>query len=111
MFEKDLMIGVLLGHYGKLLSDRKLEVCEMYFYEDFSLSEIAEQLGISRQGVRELIVKAREELLHYEECLGLVRFREDASQRLNRLDAMLRMDHHSEALIKEFEELCEFIKA
>ena len=111
MFEKNLMIGVLLGHYGKLLSERKLEACEMYFYEDLSLAEIAEQLGISRQGVRDLIVKAQEELIHYEECLGLARFRDDASRRLSRLEGMIKESSPTDELIKEFEELCELIKA
>ena len=43
----------------------------MYYNEDLSLSEIAEQIGISRQGVRDLIKKAEEEIFFLEEKLGL----------------------------------------
>ena len=71
MFEKNLNIGFLLDFYGVLLSDRKRSVMDMYYNEDFSLAEIAEQIDISRQGVRDIIKKTEEELLFYEEKLGL----------------------------------------
>lgn len=73
MFEKDLKIGYLLDFYGEVLTERKKEVLDMYYNEDLSLSEIAEQIGISRQGVRDLIKKAEEELYFLEEKLGLAK--------------------------------------
>ena len=73
MFEKDLNVGFLLDFYGDLLSERKHSVMEMYYNEDFSLSEIAEQIGISRQGVRDIIKKSEEELSFYEDRLGLAK--------------------------------------
>lgn len=77
MFEKNLEIGFLLDFYGDVLSERKRTVLDYYYNNDLSLSEIAGELGISRQGVREMIKKAEEELLFYEEKLGLAqRFRE-----------------------------------
>ncbi len=76
MFEKNLEIGVLLDFYGEVLSERKRTVLDYYYNNDLSLAEIAEEIGISRQGVRELIKKAGDELLFYEEKLGLAaRFR------------------------------------
>lgn len=74
MFEKDLRIGVLLDFYGDILAARKREILEMYYNEDFSLAEIAQLIGISRQGVRDLIKKASADLLFYEEKLGLEGF-------------------------------------
>ena len=71
MFEKDLKIGFLLDFYGDVLSERKRTVMAYYYYDDLSLGEIAEEIGISRQGVRDLIKKAEEELCFYEEKLGL----------------------------------------
>ena len=71
MFEKDLNVGYLLDFYGELLSDRKRSVMDMYFNEDLSLAEIASELGISRQGARDIIKKSKEELLFFEEKLGL----------------------------------------
>ena len=58
MFEKDLKKAYLLDFYGDVLTERKKEVLDMYYNEDLYLAEIAEQIGISRQGVRDLIKKA-----------------------------------------------------
>ena len=73
MFEKNLEIGYLLDFYGELLSDRKRSVMDMYYNEDLSLSEIAAEIDISRQGVRDIIKKCEDELLFYEEKLGLAK--------------------------------------
>ena len=73
MFEKNLNVGYLLDFYGELLSDRKRSVMEMYYNEDFSLAEIAEEIGISRQGVRDIIKKNESDLFFYEEKLGLAK--------------------------------------
>ena len=71
MFEKDLNIGYLLDFYGDLLSERKHSVMDLYYNEDLSLGEIAEEIGISRQGVHDIIKKSEDELRFYEEKLGL----------------------------------------
>ncbi len=71
MFQKSLEIGYLLDFYGEMLNDRRRTVLDMYYNEDMSLSEIAEALGITRQGARDLIKKAGDELLLFEEKLGM----------------------------------------
>ena len=71
MFEKNLEINYLLDFYGEVLSERKRAVLEMYYNDDYSLSEIASDIGISRQGVRDIIKKSEEELIYLEEKLGL----------------------------------------
>lgn len=71
MFQKSLEIGYLLDFYGEMLSERRRTVLDMYYNEDMSLSEIAEALGITRQGARDLIKKAGDELLLFEEKLGI----------------------------------------
>ena len=73
MFEKNLNVAFLLDFYGEVLSDRKREVLDAYYNDDLSLAEIAQDLGISRQGVRELSKKAEAELNFYEEKLGLAK--------------------------------------
>ena len=78
--EKDLEIGLLLDFYGELLSERQRDMAELYYNEDLSLAEIAEEQGITRQGVRDSITKAKSQLTEYEEKLGLAakfRFIED----------------------------------
>ena len=71
MFEKNLHITFLLDFYGNVLADRTRELLEMYYFDDMSLSEIADAVGITRQGVRGGIKKGEEELLFLEEKLGL----------------------------------------
>ncbi len=73
MFKKNLNVGYLLDFYGELLSDRKRAVMEMYYNEDYSLAEVADEIGISRQGVRNIIKKSEGELFFYEEKLGLAK--------------------------------------
>ena len=73
MFEKNLNLGYLLDFYGELLPERKRSVMDMYYNEDFSLAEIAGEIGISRQGVRDIIKKSEDELIFYEEKLGLAK--------------------------------------
>lgn len=71
MFEKNLELGYLLDFYGELLPERKRAVMDMYYNEDLSLAEIAAEIGISRQGARDIIKKCEEELFFFEEKLGL----------------------------------------
>ncbi len=71
MFEKNLGMSFLLDFYGQMLTERKRTVMNMYYNEDLSLSEIADEIGISRQGVRELIKKSEAELSGLEETLKL----------------------------------------
>lgn len=71
MFEKDMRLVVLLDCYGDLLSEHRRELIEMYYCEDLSLAEIAENTGISRQGVRDSIKKSETELRTLEETLHL----------------------------------------
>ena len=80
MFTKDLNIGFLLDFYGDVLTERRKDALDFYYNNDMSLSEIAEEMGISRQGVRDLIKKAEEELFFYEEKLGLARKFESAQK-------------------------------
>ena len=71
MFEKNLEINTLLDFYGDVLPERKRILLEMYYNDDLSLAEIADDVGISRQGVRNTIKKAECELIYLEEKLGL----------------------------------------
>ena len=89
MFEKNLEIGYLLDFYGDVLSERKRTVLDYYYNDDLSLAEIAEEIGISRQGVRELIKKAGEELTFYEEKLGLAKRFQQAQEQAEDLISLM----------------------
>lgn len=70
---KDLQITFLLDFYGDMLTDKQRDVIECYYNEDLSLAEISEEKGITRQGVRDAIKRAEQQLLEMEERLGLAK--------------------------------------
>ena len=68
-----MMQSMLLDFYGELLTERQRSCYDLHVNEDLSLSEIAEQCGISRQGVWDNIRRAEQALREIEEKTGLVR--------------------------------------
>ena len=53
---KDLNITILFDYYGECLTDKQRELFDFYYNEDFSLAEVAQNVGISRQGDRKSVV-------------------------------------------------------
>lgn len=68
--EKNISVSYLFDYYGGLLSERQREVISLYYNDDFSLGEIADLIGITRQGVRDAIKKSEVLLTDYESKLG-----------------------------------------
>ena len=64
---------VLFDFYGELLTERQKEFFDLYYNEDLSLAEIAENAGISRQGVRDVIVRAEGVMQEVEDKTGLIK--------------------------------------
>lgn len=69
--DKDLSIGMLLDFYGALLTEKQAECLDLYYNQDLSLSEIAQDLDITRQGVHDNIKRGEKQLLEYENALKL----------------------------------------
>ena len=67
---KNLKISSLLDVYGEFLSEKQRVVTEHYYNDDLSLSELAENEGITRQAVCDLIKRAEAQLLSLEEKCG-----------------------------------------
>ena len=72
---KNLEYGLLLDVYGGLLTEKQLEMMQLYYDEDLSLSEIGEQYGISRQGVHDSLKRSEQALDDLEERLGILKAR------------------------------------
>ena len=66
-------MAMLFDFYGDLLTDRQREFYDLYYNEDLSLSEIAENYGISRQGVRDVIVRAEAAMTEIEDNTHIIR--------------------------------------
>ena len=78
---KNLREGVLLDFYGELLTQKQKRALELYYNEDLSLAEIAEDMQVSRQGVRAFIKQGEAHLEEFEEKLGML----DRFSRISRL--------------------------
>ncbi len=69
---KGLFMTMLYDFYGQLLTDKQKDVIEMYYLNDFSLSEIGEEHNITRQSVLDMLKRAESSLISYEDKLKLV---------------------------------------
>lgn len=72
MIEKMIEISLLFDFYGQLLTAKQQELLKLYHEDNYSLSEIAEEFGITRQGVHDAVKKAEKALHEYEKKLGLI---------------------------------------
>ncbi len=84
---KDLQVALLLDYYGALLTDKQRDFISLYYDEDLSLSEIAENEGITRQGVRDSIKRAETLLFEMEEKLGFAKRLESLDEGLKKITA------------------------
>lgn len=66
-------MAMLFDFYGDLLTERQREFYDLYYNEDLSLAEIAENYGISRQGVRDVIVRAEAAMTEIEDKTHIIR--------------------------------------
>ncbi len=81
--KKDFSISLLLDFYESLLTQKQASALDMYYNMDLSLSEIAESVGVTRQGVRNFIKKGEEKLVATEEALGLAKKTEEINTLLD----------------------------
>ena len=73
MMEKNVQISMLCQIYGKLLTEKQLNIIENYYDKDLSLSEIAQNENITRQAVRDIIKKGENKLFELEEKLEIMK--------------------------------------
>lgn len=90
VLEKVDRIGSLFELYGELLTPRQKELTVYYYFDDLSLAEIAEELGISRQAVFFGLKRAEEVLESYEEKLGLYGENSARRRKLGQVKNLLR---------------------
>jgi len=96
--DKIVKQGLLYDFYGELLTEHQKQIYEDAVYNDMSLAEIAQEQGISRQGVHDLIKRCNKILQSYEEKLHLVEKFTDAKRKLKEIDELAKV---SESLSKE----------
>ncbi|MEN8905219.1 MAG: putative DNA-binding protein [Clostridiales bacterium] len=86
-------LSMLIDFYGQMLTDRQFEVLDLYYNNDYSLTEIADKLSISRQGVYDNLKRGKNLLTQFEEKLELVeKFDKNKNTALNVLKYIDRFD-------------------
>lgn len=87
--QKDFTYALLLDFYGPALTEKQHTILTEYYNEDFSLAEIAENYGITRQGVRDAIKHGEATLRELEEQLGNARRHAAMEEDLERLHQLI----------------------
>ncbi len=79
---KNLELIELLDLYGALFTEKQLNIMNMYYNDDLSLGEVAQQCGISRQGVHDAVKHCEKALTDYEQKLGLYKAQQEYVEQL-----------------------------
>ncbi len=82
-------LSILYDFYGELLSDHKKQIFEDYVLNDLSLSEIAAEQGISRQGVYDIVKRCTQELKEYEAKLSLASRFQSIKEKLTQMKVIV----------------------
>jgi len=102
---KNLDYANLLDFYKSILSEKQFEALDLYYNQDCSLAEIAQQFGISRQGVRDAIKRGEAELDLLEEKLGMIKKLKTIEQKAE----LIKTHTTDKKLISEIDKLIEEI--
>ena len=103
MIEEKQHLFMLIDAYENLLTSRQKEILHDYYYNDFSLFEIAESLGISKQAVKDSLDKAMRNLQKYEDALHLVK-KQLKFNLLIQQKSNLEMEYYTKSLENLFKE-------
>ena len=93
--EERVKIGLLLDLYGNILTEKQKQTMDLYFQQDYSLSEISEQLSITRQAVRDSLLRAETTLFDTDARLGLL-------DKFNNMRQSLVTSYENAAFVKDF---------
>lgn len=85
MLEQRLYLAELFDIYGPLLTDKQQKCLSMHLFEDFSMSEIGEDLAVSRQAVYDILHRSEQTMAAYEKKLGLAQRLREQRQELTEI--------------------------
>jgi len=98
--DKSVKISILLEIYKNMLTDRQADIVDLYYNQNLSLSEIADELKISRQAVRKSLVEAEKNLLMLEERLNIFQKQQIRQEKIDKILKLINDTKISE-LIEE----------
>ena len=102
-----LTMALLYDYYGELLTEKQRTCFDLYYNQDYSLSEIARDAGISRQGVHDMIRRCNKSLEDYEAKLHLVEKFMSVKEKVHEIDLLLENyeEQDEKELIKKVKKL------
>ena len=107
-------LTILYDYYSGLLKESQREILSDYYFNDLSLSEIADERGISRQGVHDTIKRCSKSLVEFEEILGLASkqksIRASIKKINNQIDEVISKNISSEDELSVIRDMLEDIK-
>ena len=89
-FNDRIRFGSLYEMYGALLTEKQQQCLELYFCEDYSLAEVAEEMKVSRQAIHDLLKRVEQTLERYESMLGFLQRAEKTRALTEEADTILR---------------------
>ena len=90
--EEIVELSLLFDFYGEMLGEHKKQIFEDYVLNDLSLAEIADEEGISRQGVHDIVKRCTKQLREYEEALHLVEKFQNMKNKLTEVSGLLSIE-------------------
>ena len=112
MLQKTVEISVLYDFYNQLLTEKQRDIVDLYYNQDLSLGEIAEEFNISRQAVYDMLKRTEKLLYQYEEKIGFVNLLKiknkkilEILDKLIDLEKNLDLSSYSEQLQKQINEI------
>ena len=105
--EEKIEQAYLYDFYGELLNERQRKIYEDFVFNDLSLGEIADEEGISRQGVHDMVQRCTRTLEGYEEKLHLIEKFQSAKKKVEQIHGLARAFHQNqnEAIMEEIEQI------
>ena len=94
---RKIELAWLTAFYGGLLTDKQRQVLTLHCEEDLSLGEIAQEAGVSRQGVHDMLTRAAQRLFDMEEKLGMAARFQRMEDGLERCRTLLKEKRYDEA--------------
>ena len=96
-----------MDFYGELLTEHQQKILSLVIMEDYSLAEVAEHLGITRQGVHDGVQRGLAKLQWFEDRLGLYKKHQLQQESLNKIKALL--DEEDISSVKNYDALIELL--
>lgn len=105
MLEKTTRLNFLYDYYVSLLTEKQKMYMSLYYHEDYSLGEIAEQTKVSRQAVYDNIKRTENLLENYEENLKLYEKNTERKSLVSELEELIKDDVSRERILKELNKI------